>query len=1330
MTVEELLNNVVMPGYGFFLVKCGDAFAREAGIPRLSGELRSDLNLLVTHMDAVRRCIRFAALPGGMDAALGQTSASFVADRDLRRRLFQVLTTTDDPKPVIVGRDILLARCREKHKRFFAGRNQPLASVERKLAETGYVAYGLFGYDYSTRQELASIAKDHYGFELVLFVHALDYLDDSIGTFKLAAGRGSLTAPEKENLSKRAGTSFGFCEEAIPALHELGITLIRGEYVPDPVTNFRPEKIELSESGVGIKLRWELPLKRCDSVTLECKGQGSSDWRPLFSAKKRDDYTYKATLLGESVEFRVRSVWQGVTLDAEKSPALKVVVPDEPKVESCAWTGDKIHLAWRPARNSVATWVFERQSESPKVIAGRSIDPAVRSNKVQATSFDISEVEADRTCCFLLVGEYSDGVFSFGSPISVKVPAAPPPPTKVQAEYLFDPKSGVGHVQISVPASANPSTCHYRLIRYGYANANVLIDTELEIKGASNQTTWVDNTAAAGAQYVYRVVPSLGKIFGKWTDSPPITVAPGVWDLHLEPADRTVVFTYKTDPLVEEVCIRRCEGPQKPLHHDDGTPVPAKAMWARDSSLATNQSYNYLISCRYNVGGVALWSKPQELSNIIPKIRPQAASLDLRLEDSKILCALGDPRTGELTVRRLTKSHGLQKGQTIPLSQLETIGTDIGTLSGRLAKDSNPDPRFAYYAAFTISESEGFAIVGDCKKCSLVPDIIGLKWFAVSGGVRLTWIWPEWCDSTLVLAECDRAPPHPTCEWAGNHVQWKQGGKVLTPVRKPTYVEDGDSYFLPLGADDGQGHWKVKVLAVVQDNCSQGEDGGCQCEIKPTPRTCLEYTLQLKGTQIAFAWRVTPANSEPFGFVVVGNETKIPSNSNEGQRVIEVNRDISSWPQPDGSGFRHLNVPCDSFSENQYYRLFGNPAEPVPAHLAIHHPESLYPPLTDKVLPSFTRLHWNIARKPRRILCPYCFEEFAWWHVLLRTGDGVERPLSWWWRFGAVIQPGKGAPDAVLQAPAASKVCPNHCREMRSGGKIVDLDNALFLWQSLHIGLVGGVKAGKSHWILGATRRLAGFGLSTIGKHTKERLDEMKRRVIDSNSPLDRTLRPDDSEIVPPLLFEANCGLDKITLGLCDVDGDRWGAYGEAGKMRYLCASHALVFIVDPLQIRSFREMMGSSLPEDAPPENECTDQQEPLNELLRALRQRSVPKYNVPIAVVVSKGDVLKDAVPIVREAIWERPLYQRTSGTPAYDLNLHWTVQFAVRDFLLKYEPNLVSMVEHNFKHFAYFCVAPTGSSARTVGKTKRFARFAPWRVEEPVLWLLCKLGVIPPI
>jgi hypothetical protein len=155
--------------------------------------------------------------------------------------------------------------------------------------------------------------------------------------------------------------------------------------------------------------------------------------------------------------------------------------------------------------------------------------------------------------------------------------------------------------------------------------------------------------------------------------------------------------------------------------------------------------------------------------------------------------------------------------------------------------------------------------------------------------------------------------------------------------------------------------------------------------------------------------------------------------------------------------------------------------------------------------------------------------------------------------------------------------------------------------------------------------------------------------------------------------------------------------------------------------------MLGPRLPPDAPSERECRDQTEVLTNLDDALRRHGSSKCHVPIAVVISKCDALWYNERLLRESLWEAAEYHPCTN-PAYDLSLHWKTQLVARDFLIRHCRNLVTMIEGRFQTYGYFCMAPTGSSARAVGKELRFSRFAPWRVEDPILWLFAKLGIIP--
>lgn len=592
----------------------------------------------------------------------------------------------------------------------------------------------------------------------------------------------------------------------------------------------------------------------------------------------------------------------------------------------------------------------------------------------------------------------------------------------------------------------------------------------------------------------------------------------------------------------------------------------------------------------------------------------------MRATDRLVELKLTTSGTEKRALRRTAVPIPWKSGQEISLADFEKLGTEIPVSSDTVC-DENPKQEESFYNLFLIHDGKGSAIVAD-SVCAFVPDVQDLRYFHVTGGVRLQWKWPAYCESVFVLKEMDREPDLPAFLPEKNERKWKYNSKTTEYVLLNSYMEDGESFFLPLD-EQYTGTWHIVVVAVIGFVLAPCIREDCRCEV--------------------------------------------------------------IWPEKKAYG--------DYSAEN------------------------------------FEQINLKLSRRPRKILCPYCFTPFPWWHMLLCDAAGSEKPLRLWQRLLALMHFYQGAPESLLiRHSELQKVCPQRCKQVRQSGPRAELDNALFRDFSLHIGLMGSVLAGKSHWIFGVLRRLWA-GLAPIDGHTQREYDKMRSKIMGQRARLDRTQPPAPNSVISPLLFQAGWkggkGKRKFVLALCDVDGERWGVFGEAGKMDYLWTSSGLVLILDPLQMPSVRRFLGKAMPEDAPADEQCEDQITPLNNLLKAFRQRETPPFKTPIAVVVSKGDTIRDRDPVLRESLWDNPTYH-PHGTLAYDLVLHKKVQVAVREFLMKHEHGIVENIEGNFEHFAYFCVAPTGCSTQN----DRFVRFAPWRVEEPVLWILAKMGLIPVI
>jgi len=1326
MNAEQVRDQIIIQGRDYFIDKFGSQFLRTIGAESMGANqtgslkerLKEEIGFLLTHLSSLRDCIAASSYP--------QKIRVDVADALGFKKLMAVFG--QENQPITFSRDEFLKRCQSKEQRFYAARNRPSSDPEKQMSDRGYAIYTLVGFRSSSPPGNGTLDASNRTFEFCLFKQVLEYLVVNRSKLEAAARHGHFVGGERDDLLQ-SGRQMGFGEDDVEALPELGLLLIQPrEYVLDPVQNLHCESVN---DGI-VRLRWDLPsaTSRCDGIILERRHTSRSDatWEQLARGDRitmRDDN--RSRNRGESFTYRVRSVYRNSV--AEDGPTIDVLVPDEPRNPTASWVPGKIELCWTPGLGSNQTLIYRRAGGSPQVVQqGRQpldsrtvLIQTLQHTGSEPVCYDDSHIEAGIRYFYLLLSMYADGTPSKGVSVDVKVPAPPPPPNQVKAEYQFDAVEGKGHVRVEVfPAEPDAS---YTVVRVD-PPLKTVIDLKLD------ELVWIDADCTVGKTYSYRVTPSRDRLEGLPATSNFVNILPGIANIKTEAGDRIIELRYQTNPAAREVIVRRGEKDFMPQNPQAGAAVPTSSVSVRDVGLINGNSYNYAIFCRYQLAnGTDAWSARQEIRDLVPKLTALAVDLAVRIEDDHIVCTLGDPRAGHLLVLRMKERAPYNYKDQVALADIETLGRRI-PVEGLRAVDLHPDPREPWYIVFTISDRGDYAIASQQRRLPLVPDVEELKCFIVEGGVRLKWKWPESCHEALVLKENGRFPDPTQLTYSG---AWFYRNQPVRAVGKSLYEEYGDSYFLEV--DPTSGEWYVLVVAIVGDARSAGAKDGCRCQVPAQSRIRLSYNIYKKNEQLSLEWRVMPAASQPFRFIVRGSTVTIPGNPDAGNRLFPPSGD-PPWPEPDANGVRRWEIHSPYGSQTAWCRLFTDESEPQRDLIDVRHPDDVGNPvheLTVEGRRGKSNDNQQKGSRQRSILCPYCFEKFGWWQIYLGQEEmHREYRLALWRRFWAYINFRQGPPDDVLQDTI--KLCPKHCKELRNRtNKWIPIDNWLFLQPSIHIGLMGTHSVGKTHWIFSTYRRLESFGLTVLDKQTKERCDQMLGRVINERTRLERTQRLTEGRI-QPFLFRAgwNHGNHRqMVLALCDVSGDDWSEFDGAERLYYYLRNlNGLVFLVDPLQLPSMRLMLrnSGSLPEDAPSDKEYVDQKDPIVTLDNALRQHQTVdgKYELPLAVVVSKGDVLWQTDPLLRSALRDSPIYHPGGQNPGYDMALHWTVQFAVRDFMRTHGEGLVEKIENKFSKVAYFCVSPTGCGV----KSNKFARFAPWRVEEPVLWLFSQLKLIPAI
>jgi hypothetical protein len=1362
----SLLHDLIVPGFIYFLDHYGQEFLSKSGLTEIrwgskieardseevkkekfqktQEEIKEAVGSLLNHhaivLDMVRGDPQFAIAHQVTHVKAGEY---LTAPEKMKDLFASFAPTASDPQPIIHDRRELEKRCRGKEQFVQSGKAKGPSDPLRQRAELIDLANNILEFKKGVPVGTGTLNPQSHRFEFAFFLQVLAYLAVNLHNLNRAASTGHIPH-DMEGALLASAKHFGFSPDTTKILPHLGLLLIKGKYEPNPVINFRVENVE----NRTVFLKWEFPHDRCDKIILERKNLTSRQEVPdiLLNGVRRvehsDDLKNRP---GEEFEYRVRSIWN---LEAAKdAPRRTAWIPDEPRIISLKMGEGGIILEWEPGRNCLKTLIFRRTGSNPKVAHGQVGDSGTKQVAVltvdKKTHTDKSEILEGTTYYYLLVAEYPGAVYSGGVTGHITTPKRPDAPRRVEATYHFDPESGGSKVTLEILPGVDALGASYEVRRYQSLNRKKVPGTGKVVQASMQELTFVDqyqkdkpsDSVEPGISYIYQAIPRRQGLEGKGTDSDSVPIVPGVWNLQPTRGDGRIEIRYQCHPSVTEVVVRR-----------NGTTIPARRDYVSDTGLTNGHTYTYLIACRYKFkDGTDYWSKGQE-KRLKPRVPPQPVALNPKAKGEEIIFNLENPRAGSLRVFRFKDPpQGYRFGDSVQLSQiaqLEKTGKEVVVdQTKNVAIDNRPSPHEPYYLVFTIDKEEDLALTGQCRKYVYVPDVDKLTAFLVEGGVRLRWTWPSGCDQALVLFQQGSPPGDPEPSSNGKDITWTLSGQPLSPLKKADYVEDGNSHFLEIAPTAGP--WCIAVRTVVGDAIAPGTNRGATYMVTRQSRIRMDYLVYREGNQLMLEWRAEPPDAQ-FLFKVKGSTIDVPADINTGSTIFPVDGSSGAWPEPDATGIRRWQRPWQFNGQKLYARLFleerAGEAAPLNTLIAVRHPKGVLSPLSPKgnrnIPPERSSFFLNKfpLLPPRRILCPYCFERFGWWQLLYSDIDGKkpEAPLLWWGKrflYSSILYR-KGAPESLITITGIKKLCSRYCRQVRKESKkAVDLDNSLFRYPSIHIALCGTPMVGKSHWIFSITRRKP-LGFLPVDSHTQEMEMDNLDKVINQRTRLPRTMPPADG-IVPPLLYDTRYegGDKRIVLALCDVDGESWGKFGKAGYMRYLQAAHGYVLILDPLQMPRFRQSLGKDLPKDAPGEGELGLQDTAINNLLDALKQRNLPKYKTPIAVVISKGDVMR-ADPLLRAALWDYPIYQETASHPVYDLSLHWTVQFAVRNFLQRYEKDIVRSIEDNFDNFAYFCVAPTGNSAQIEGKNWRFNQFSPWRVEEPLLWLFYQLGLIPGI
>lgn len=996
------------------------------------------------------------------------------------------------------------------------------------------------------------------------------------------------------------------------------------------------------------------------------------------------------------------------------------------------WTGTAVRLSWQSPSPSARVVIFRRVGGRPQLqrsIHGWEPKPSDPGTKIvhdgpgSADAWEDHEVAEGCIYHYVLVADFGPGNMSQGVGCQVAVPRPPAAVASLTAEYhqAFEEGKSVHQVVLTWPAVSDSRQVEYVVVRReGDVAASHPADGSTRYAGTSLRA--IDADVEPGRRYCYAVYSRVATAYSRLgAAAPAVDILADVTGLDVLTGDQMVELTWQT-PQDAQVIVRR--GVTPPASPADGVPVLlAGNDCARDADGLTNgRCYHYLVVCSYRPDGKTERHSPGVRIQASPGALPdpiRAVRLTPRPPD--IVCQFDPPAHGQAVVLRAASAHGLPLGRRLPADDLRRLGRPIALSGANEAVDPRPDLQEPVYCLFTVSGTH--AVVGACGACVNYPDVSHLRIGTSRDGAVLRWQWPPGCSLAIVARRKDAWPDGP-----------RDPKAVATPCLLAPYQAAGNRYVDGLGQDWGRYHYVVYAKAPLGPGefWAGGVSADCRSTLDWRPWTELRYRIEPgpASGQLTLRWTIqSPVASSRFsGFVLRADESWVPDSRAAG---VELFR----WqPEMRGTGeeYRAL-VSLAPARDRRWNRLYckGFVLDPAqePTTLIVH-PDTCLDLARGQSGSAQRAPRGYRTRVPKTIICPICLGEFPIEEMLFGSyeGDPPVRGLYTWWDRLRGRPPRQ--PTGSCGQRLHRKLCPCSPRAPH------DLPFSAGLQESLLVGLIGAKSSGKSHYIASLVDRFqnhvaADFSAAMIPctDDTPKRYQrEFHAPLFDKRAALPMTIGQ-SPPLVYDLTFDGSLWHDSlarsVTLALYDTAGEAFGDAAEVRRVvRYLRAAAGIIVLIDPLQIPEVRQALARSVP--LPERSPNGEPNQILGNILGVLENgkvlESTESLSIPVAVALAKCDVLRDAGLIESNRLWN--LDRR--HVAAFDRQLHDDTSGMMGEWVHRWSRAAYSTLAQRFSRVAFFGVSATGCSLDQ--RSNRYPFVSPWRVEDPLLWLLAELGVVP--
>ncbi len=899
----------------------------------------------------------------------------------------------------------------------------------------------------------------------------------------------------------------------------------------------------------------------------------------------------------------------------------------------------------------------------------------------------------------------------------------PDPPPGVPSVFA---RYGDGVVNITWEPAPTEKPVEYHVLRR--QGAVLPKNTEDgDMLPVTTQTRCRDRDVTAGMSYTYTVYTLLDEVYSRGgTSSAPVNILAEVTGLTAKSGDRTIELHWKTPLNAARVLVRRDTRP--PAHINDGHPVPITgAGHAGDQNLENGKTYHYLVCCTYRPnGGGELISKGLRIDTSPNYLPAEVKDFTLQGVEKEVVCTWTPPGHGQVVVIRSSTPHRREPGYRLTVEQMDGLGKRVTTGKNN-AHDLKPDIREPYYSIFTVAGTH--AVAGGHGYGVVYPDITGLKYQTTPDGVILNWVWPEGCNAVRIVRKEGQWPESPDDPEAA-HIA----------CSRVDYKGAGEKYTDRLQQQEGTFYYTVyaRVPGVDRLFFSRGKNPGCRARVFWKPWMTLRYKLSnlenkeknKNGPGLLLTWNIENPHKDFNGFIVVAGQNSPPASPAEGIELFRRNPgqkdtgdsnrawlDLSPVRKNGWSHFCCKLFVTDPAQRANTLVIHPNTCLPISGRGIVHHNRDTAP------------INGSFGKRftvPRTVICPYCFDRFPLEKMLFDSFDGGEPRLGRYTLInrllGRLPKPPKNKRGQVL----TRKLCPRHKHH---------LPFTAGMQGSLVIGVIGAKFSGKSHYIASLVDQLSGqvgtdfqAGLMSVTDETAERY---RREFHDPLFGQGFEL-PATSPNPPPLIYDLNLSGKlweqknnrTVTLVLYDTAGEDLETPERVRQMvKYLGVASGIIFLVDPLQAPGVRDVFPAD--HRISPREFTAEPSMIISRVLKELENGKVLSrtgpLDTPVAVVLSKCDILKEAGLLENNRLWNTD--ERHVGY--FNREIHDDMAGMMAEAVQQWSLKAYNAVNARFSRHAFFGVSATGCAS---GQDHRYKYIAPWRVADPLLWLLAQLGVIP--